>query len=102
MALSKQTDEQRLRAAARELRGVRLCSYDALDGETFGSLMRLFRRFHCAVLQIVLWPLHQFQIYLGSVVGQSGAIRLEFSTRLAEGASELRLDLTHNPQHVLG
>ena len=41
LALSKPEDEQRLRAAARELRSVRLRRDEPLDGEAFGSLMRL-------------------------------------------------------------
>ena len=36
--LSKQTDEQGLRRVSGDERGVCLRSYDALDGETFGSL----------------------------------------------------------------
>ena len=41
--LSKQTDEQGLRRVSGDERGVCLRSYDALDGETLGSLMRLLR-----------------------------------------------------------
>ena len=37
--------EQGLREADRNERGVRLGGYDASDGKTIGSLMRLFRRF---------------------------------------------------------
>jgi transposase len=37
--------EQGLRKASRNERGVRLRGYDALDGEAFSSLMRLFRQF---------------------------------------------------------
>ncbi len=38
--------EQGLRKASRDERGVCLGSYDMLDGETFSSLMWLFRQFH--------------------------------------------------------
>jgi transposase len=42
---TEQTDEQGLRTASRDERGVRLRSYDALDGEAISPLMRLFRQF---------------------------------------------------------
>ena len=42
--LSKQTGEQGLRTVSRDKRGICLGGYDARDGETFGSLMRLFRQ----------------------------------------------------------
>jgi hypothetical protein len=45
VAPSKQKDEQGLRTVSRGKRDVRLRSYNARDGETFGSLMRLFRQF---------------------------------------------------------
>jgi hypothetical protein len=35
-------------------------------------------------------------------MSQLGATQLEFRGRLAEVASKMRLELTHNPQHVLG
>jgi hypothetical protein len=35
-------------------------------------------------------------------VSQSGAVRLAFRARLAEGASEPRLELTHDPHYILG
>ncbi len=44
VALSKQKDEQGLRTVSRDKRDVRLRSYNARDGETFGLLMRLFGR----------------------------------------------------------
>ena len=43
-------DEQRLRASAGERRSLHLRCYESPDGETFGSLMRLFRRFHDRIL----------------------------------------------------
>src|SRR4028118_685598 len=46
---TEQTDEQGLRTTNRDERSVRLRSYDARDGEAFGSLMRLFRQFHAEV-----------------------------------------------------
>jgi hypothetical protein len=43
--------EQGLRAPGCHERGVRLCGDESLDGEAFGSLMRLFRQFRKGVLQ---------------------------------------------------
>src|SRR5688572_16521969 len=48
---TEQTDEQGLRTTNRDERSVRLRSYDARDGEAFGSLMRLFRQFLDGVLR---------------------------------------------------
>ena len=35
-------------------------------------------------------------------MSQSGAVRLQYRARLAEAASEPRLELTYDHQHVLG
>ena len=51
---TEQTDEQGLRTTNRDERSVRLRSYDARDGEAFGSLMRLFRQFQGEVRRISL------------------------------------------------
>ena len=42
---------QGLRTVSRDERGIRLRGYDALDGEAFGSLMRLLRQFQVGVLR---------------------------------------------------
>jgi hypothetical protein len=45
LALSEQEAEQRLRAAAGELRSVHLRGHESPNGEEIGSLVRLFRQF---------------------------------------------------------
>src|SRR5215212_9366627 len=47
---TEQTDEQGLRKASRDERGVCLRGDESLDGEALGSLVRLFRRFLHGVL----------------------------------------------------
>src|SRR5688500_806919 len=48
---TEQEAEQRLRAAAGELRSLHLCGHESPDGEKIGSLMRLFGQFLYGVLR---------------------------------------------------
>src|SRR5918997_131526 len=54
MVGTEQEDEQGLRAAAGERRGLHLRGDEPPDGEAFGSLMRLFRRFQGEVRRILI------------------------------------------------